>query len=178
MRLDLWSSNYFIGPLLSPQPPPPPRSPESLSNATSSVSSLYWFCTAWNCLPFVRLPPRSQCLLLGCMQADCVLCLQRIRSVLPSCVLCFRIRSMHRRLSLLIVAIQYTEDNEHWASSSSQASECSVEPGTAEDVGIIVCDFLSVHQMPLRAIYSCKSWAIIALHLEYVVPFLWFFPVN
>ncbi|KAK0184493.1 hypothetical protein F5146DRAFT_1170387 [Armillaria mellea] len=32
----------------------------------------------------------------------------------------------------------YIADNEHWATSSSQASKCSVEPGTAEDVGIIL----------------------------------------
>ncbi|TFY74250.1 hypothetical protein EWM64_g9763 [Hericium alpestre] len=32
----------------------------------------------------------------------------------------------------------YTEDNAHWANSSSAASTCSVEPGTAEDVGAII----------------------------------------
>ncbi|KAG2747521.1 FAD-binding domain-containing protein [Suillus brevipes Sb2] len=31
---------------------------------------------------------------------------------------------------------QYTKDNYHWSASSSQASECSFEPATAEDVGI------------------------------------------
>lgn len=43
--------------------------------------------------------------------------------------------------SLLIqseVSISYTQDISHWASSSSQASACSVEPGTPQDVGIIV----------------------------------------
>ncbi|TFK52879.1 FAD-binding domain-containing protein [Heliocybe sulcata] len=35
-------------------------------------------------------------------------------------------------------AIQYYEDIEHWASSSTQTSACSVEPGTAEDVGVIL----------------------------------------
>jgi hypothetical protein len=34
---------------------------------------------------------------------------------------------------------QYTKDNYHWSASSSQASECSFEPATAEDVGIAVC---------------------------------------
>ncbi|KAJ8074401.1 hypothetical protein PM082_015301 [Marasmius tenuissimus] len=32
----------------------------------------------------------------------------------------------------------YVKDVSHWASSSSQVAECSVEPGTAEDVGIIL----------------------------------------
>ncbi|KAK0479220.1 FAD dependent oxidoreductase [Armillaria novae-zelandiae] len=32
----------------------------------------------------------------------------------------------------------YIADNEHYATSSSQASKCSVEPGSAEDVGIIL----------------------------------------
>ncbi|KAK0229777.1 FAD-binding domain-containing protein [Armillaria nabsnona] len=32
----------------------------------------------------------------------------------------------------------YAADNEHYATSSSQASKCSVEPGSAEDVGIIL----------------------------------------
>ncbi|PBK61219.1 FAD-binding domain-containing protein [Armillaria solidipes] len=32
----------------------------------------------------------------------------------------------------------YVADNEHYATSSSQASICSVEPGSAEDVGIIL----------------------------------------
>jgi hypothetical protein len=34
---------------------------------------------------------------------------------------------------------QYAKDNYHWSASSSQASECSFEPATAEDVGIAVC---------------------------------------
>ncbi|KAK0229785.1 hypothetical protein EDD85DRAFT_911737 [Armillaria nabsnona] len=32
----------------------------------------------------------------------------------------------------------YVADNEHYATSSSQVSKCSVEPGSAEDVGIIL----------------------------------------
>ncbi|KAK0499148.1 FAD dependent oxidoreductase [Armillaria luteobubalina] len=32
----------------------------------------------------------------------------------------------------------YVADNEHYANSSSQASKCSVEPGSAEDVGVIL----------------------------------------
>ncbi|KAK0499166.1 FAD-binding domain-containing protein [Armillaria luteobubalina] len=32
----------------------------------------------------------------------------------------------------------YVADNEHYATSSSQASKCSVEPGSAEDIGIIL----------------------------------------
>ncbi|KAK0224248.1 FAD dependent oxidoreductase [Armillaria fumosa] len=32
----------------------------------------------------------------------------------------------------------YVADNEHYATSSSQASKCSVEPGSAEDVGVIL----------------------------------------
>ncbi|KZT11181.1 FAD-binding domain-containing protein [Laetiporus sulphureus 93-53] len=34
--------------------------------------------------------------------------------------------------------LEYIADNFHWASSSSQNSTCSVEPGTAEDVGTIL----------------------------------------
>jgi hypothetical protein len=33
---------------------------------------------------------------------------------------------------------QYAKDNYHWASSSSQPSACTVEPGTVDDVGKIV----------------------------------------
>ncbi|PBK85373.1 FAD dependent oxidoreductase [Armillaria gallica] len=32
----------------------------------------------------------------------------------------------------------YVADNEHYATSSEQASKCSVEPGSAEDVGIVL----------------------------------------
>ena len=32
----------------------------------------------------------------------------------------------------------YTDDIEHWATSSTQNATCSVEPGTAEDVAAIV----------------------------------------
>ncbi|KAK0199347.1 FAD-binding domain-containing protein [Desarmillaria ectypa] len=35
-------------------------------------------------------------------------------------------------------SLSYIADNKHYAISSSLASECSVEPGSAEDVGIIV----------------------------------------
>ncbi|KAI0825970.1 FAD-binding domain-containing protein [Irpex lacteus] len=35
-------------------------------------------------------------------------------------------------------SINYAEDNEHWMSSSTQQSACSVEPGTPEDVGKIL----------------------------------------
>ncbi|KAK0229783.1 FAD dependent oxidoreductase [Armillaria nabsnona] len=35
-------------------------------------------------------------------------------------------------------SLLYEADNEHFASSSSQISSCSVEPGSVEDVGIIV----------------------------------------
>ncbi|KAK0499152.1 FAD dependent oxidoreductase [Armillaria luteobubalina] len=34
----------------------------------------------------------------------------------------------------------YVADNEHYATSSSQISRCSVEPGSAEDVGIILAN--------------------------------------
>ncbi|KAK0229792.1 FAD dependent oxidoreductase [Armillaria nabsnona] len=34
--------------------------------------------------------------------------------------------------------VYYPADNEHYATSSSQVSKCSVEPGSAEDVGIIL----------------------------------------
>ncbi|KZT04998.1 FAD-binding domain-containing protein [Laetiporus sulphureus 93-53] len=34
--------------------------------------------------------------------------------------------------------LYYTEDNYHWASSSSQIATCSVEPGTPEDVGTVL----------------------------------------
>ncbi|EKM57311.1 uncharacterized protein PHACADRAFT_255010 [Phanerochaete carnosa HHB-10118-sp] len=33
-------------------------------------------------------------------------------------------------------SIQYTNDVSHWANSSSAVSTCSVEPGTAEDIGV------------------------------------------
>ncbi|KAG1839889.1 FAD-binding domain-containing protein [Suillus subalutaceus] len=33
---------------------------------------------------------------------------------------------------------QYTKDNYHWSSSSSQTSKCSFEPATTEDIGIAI----------------------------------------
>lgn len=42
---------------------------------------------------------------------------------------------------------QYTEDNEHWASSSSQTSACSFEPANAQDVGIAL-QLLAKDQTP------------------------------
>ncbi|KZV75358.1 FAD-binding domain-containing protein [Peniophora sp. CONT] len=36
------------------------------------------------------------------------------------------------------LSIEYTNDNKHWMGSSSQTAACSVEPGTAEDVGKIL----------------------------------------
>ncbi|KAK0184492.1 FAD dependent oxidoreductase [Armillaria mellea] len=41
----------------------------------------------------------------------------------------------------------YVADNEHYATSSSQASKCSVEPGSAEDLGVILA-ILSKAKMP------------------------------
>ncbi|OAX38749.1 FAD-binding domain-containing protein [Rhizopogon vinicolor AM-OR11-026] len=42
---------------------------------------------------------------------------------------------------------QYTKDNDHWASSSSQTSACSFEPATAQDVGIAL-QILAKDQTP------------------------------
>ncbi|THH03102.1 hypothetical protein EW145_g6525 [Phellinidium pouzarii] len=36
------------------------------------------------------------------------------------------------------LSIEYTADLYHWASSSTQTSACSLEPGTAEDIGVIL----------------------------------------
>jgi hypothetical protein len=36
-------------------------------------------------------------------------------------------------------AAEYVSDNEHAFVSSSQPSACSVEPGSVQDVGLIVC---------------------------------------
>ena len=41
--------------------------------------------------------------------------------------------------SLLTVSDQYNQDVAHWSLAVDQASACSVAPGTAEDVGKIVC---------------------------------------
>ncbi len=41
-------------------------------------------------------------------------------------------------LGTIIGINHYEQDIHHWASSSSQWSLCSVQPGSAEDVGIIV----------------------------------------
>ena len=40
--------------------------------------------------------------------------------------------------SHLSVSTQYIADNSHWATSSNAQSACSVEPGTVQDVGVIV----------------------------------------
>ncbi|KAF7795716.1 hypothetical protein EIP86_006881 [Pleurotus ostreatoroseus] len=45
------------------------------------------------------------------------------------------------------LSIQYTKDVEHWATSSADIAACSVEPGTAEDVGIIL-QILASSQTP------------------------------
>ncbi|OJA10279.1 hypothetical protein AZE42_05001 [Rhizopogon vesiculosus] len=42
---------------------------------------------------------------------------------------------------------QYTKDNDHWASSSSQPSACSFEPATAQDIGIAL-QILAKDQTP------------------------------
>lgn len=41
-------------------------------------------------------------------------------------------------LNNALVSINYFKDIGHWASSSSEDASCSVEPGTAADVGKIV----------------------------------------
>lgn len=41
-------------------------------------------------------------------------------------------------LTSLAVSLGYSKDIEHWATTSTQNSACSVEPGTAADVGTVV----------------------------------------
>jgi hypothetical protein len=58
---------------------------------------------------------------------------------------------------------QYEKDNYHWSSSSSQASECSFEPATVQDVGIAVrakqasLTFANLHLFVVAHI-SFKFW--------------------
>ena len=45
---------------------------------------------------------------------------------------------MNLRLMFIPGSKSYNNDTLHWAITSSQQSACSVEPGTAKDVGKIV----------------------------------------
>jgi len=61
--------------------------------------------------------------------------------------------SRYTRLKRIVITLtprkqgspEFRADIFHWANSSSQVSACSVEPGTAHDVGIIVSARMSSH---------------------------------
>jgi hypothetical protein len=56
-------------------------------------------------------------------------------------------------------APEYLLDISHAASSSSQASACSVEPGTTEDVSKIVSFLVLMHWLlPSHISHSCAFW--------------------
>lgn len=48
------------------------------------------------------------------------------------------------------VSLTYASDNYHWMTSSSQSSACTVEPGTAADVGKIVRAFPFANSAQLK----------------------------
>ncbi|OJA18726.1 hypothetical protein AZE42_11123 [Rhizopogon vesiculosus] len=56
---------------------------------------------------------------------------------------------------------QYTKDNEHWTVSSSQASACSFEPATPQDVGIAL-QILAKDQTP----FAVSVLALLAYDLR------------
>ncbi|KAG1836291.1 FAD dependent oxidoreductase [Suillus subalutaceus] len=63
---------------------------------------------------------------------------------------------------------QYTEDNEHWASSSSQTSACSFEPANAQDVGIAL-QLLAKDQTPFAGFSSTPGVQIALFSFSEVV---------
>ena len=56
-----------------------------------------------------------------------------------------------------VVEWYYTEDVEHYMSSSSQDATCSVEPGNAQDVGIIVSPCVSLSAAGLRTYITSQA---------------------
>ena len=48
----------------------------------------------------------------------------------------------------------YSNDIYHWARSSSAFSACTVEPGTAEDVGKIVRVVMSLHFIQTHDVWA------------------------
>ena len=72
------------------------------------------------------------------LHPNCPRDFEGFRGLLAAYVSRSHIRTMLLNCYLVDLLGQYSEDIFHWASSSSQDSVCSVEPGNAEDVGIIV----------------------------------------
>lgn len=67
------------------------------------------------------------------------------------------------------VSFNYFKDIGHWATSSSENASCSVEPGTAADVGKIVSmEIVQVVDLSDHATSSFKSWGARRLPLGYV----------
>ena len=60
---------------------------------------------------------------------------------------------------------EYVSDNEHAFVSSSEVSACSVEPGTAQDVSLIVRRSNTAVDRDLTTCDSWKFWASRAHHL-------------
>ena len=53
---------------------------------------------------------------------------------------------------------EFDADISHWANSSSQISACSVEPGTPQDVGLIV-SAIAIYPYRLIDVISCRSFS-------------------
>ena len=53
----------------------------------------------------------------------------------------------------------YADGTLHWGLTSSQPSACTVEPGSAEDVGNIVSHATIHVERHAHCRYSCKFWA-------------------
>ncbi|KAF9810220.1 hypothetical protein IEO21_07062 [Rhodonia placenta] len=70
------------------------------------------------------------------------------RGVIQTLSVCEEIGKAVSSQSAVFYPLQssYTGDIEHYMSSSSQLSTCSVEPGTPEDVGAVVCFFSVLNQ--------------------------------
>ena len=68
-------------------------------------------------------------------------------------------------------SLNYAQDIMHWASSSTQIAVCSFEPGTVEDVGIVVNTFglVDVPVFTKRISFSYEFWAKPELHLRFVL---------
>ena len=61
--------------------------------------------------------------------------------------------------------MKYTADNAHWASSSSARSACSVEPGTAQDVGTIVRLHPGSSSTPACSLFHSTTLTVLSFHL-------------
>ncbi|KAH9953746.1 FAD-binding domain-containing protein [Russula dissimulans] len=90
----------------------------------------------------VKVTPLVSAAILSLVTSEVVLATsqEHLRDSLGFQDTCTRINNSISSASAVYypASTQYTADNAHWAASSSAQSTCSVEPGTPQDVGVIL----------------------------------------